>query len=211
MKVKDVAKAEGVDEDDFVTWLKRSRYNISPGLRGWTFDVPVDARSAVEEFRREAATLLERRKARQAEAEAAEVAERAAREEAEVTRDAAIAQMLVTTGFEFQGRTIVRYGGYISGDCAVQIDRGKDSFLGNPTNVGAAMMSSLKEIREQAMQDLLHAAYAVGCNAVIGIDFDYLHLDPQTANSSGGTTYFPYVFGVTANGTAVELAVGPAG
>jgi len=37
------------------------------------------------------------------------------------------------------------------------------------------------------------------------VDFDYLTLDPQTANSSGGTLYLPYVFGVTANGNAVII------
>ena len=46
---------------------------------------------------------------------------------------------------------------------------------------------------------------ALGCNAVIGVDFDYLTLDPQTANATGGTTYYPYVFGVTANGNAVVI------
>lgn len=49
------------------------------------------------------------------------------------------------------------------------------------------------------------AAYDLGCNAIIGVDFDYITLDPQTANFSGGTTYQPYVFGVTANGNAVII------
>ena len=40
---------------------------------------------------------------------------------------------------------------------------------------------------------------------MIGVDFDYLTLDPETANSQGGTTYLPYVFGVTANGNAVII------
>ena len=71
--------------------------------------------------------------------------------------------------------------------------------------VGEKLMQSLTIIRRNALRELKEAAYDLGCNAVIGVDFDYLTLDPQTANSSGGTTYLPYVFGVTANGNAVII------
>ena len=57
----------------------------------------------------------------------------------------------------------------------------------------------------QALNELKEAALALGCNAVIGDDFDYLTLDPETVNSQGGTLYMPYVFGVTANGNAVVI------
>ena len=80
------------------------------------------------------------------------------------------------------------------------------SFLGiGATNVGDSLMASLVVIRRNALAELKEAAYALGCNAVIGVDFDYLTLDPQTANLAGGTTYQPYVFGVTANGNAVII------
>ena len=46
---------------------------------------------------------------------------------------------------------------------------------------------------------------SLGCNAIIGVDFDYITLDPQTANITGGTTYEPYVICVTANGNAVII------
>ncbi|MDR1853103.1 MAG: heavy metal-binding domain-containing protein, partial [Propionibacteriaceae bacterium] len=65
--------------------------------------------------------------------------------------------------------------------------------------------ASLAKIRRNALQELKEAAYDLGCNAIIGVDFDYLTLDPETANSRGGTTYLPYVFGVTANGNAVVI------
>ena len=67
------------------------------------------------------------------------------------------------------------------------------------------LMSSLTEIRRNALRELKEAAYDLGCNAVIGVDFDYITLDPQTANLAGGTTYQPYVFCVTANGNAVII------
>lgn len=67
------------------------------------------------------------------------------------------------------------------------------------------VMKSLTVIRRNALNELKEAAYDLGCNAVIGVDFDYLTLDPQTANWNDGTTYQPYVFGVTANGNAVMI------
>ena len=63
-------------------------------------------------------------------------------------------------------------------------------------------------VNEAAKQRATKAAYALGCNAVIGVDFDYLTLDPETVNASGGTLYMPYVFGVTANGNAVVIEPG---
>ena len=66
-------------------------------------------------------------------------------------------------------------------------------------------MKSIVEIRRNALMELKVAAYDLGCNAVIGVDFDYITLDPETANANGGTLYLPYVFGVTANGNAVVI------
>lgn len=60
-------------------------------------------------------------------------------------------------------------------------------------------------IRRNALAELKEAAYALGCNAVIGIDFDYITLDPETAGSNGGTLYLPFLFCVTANGNAVVI------
>ena len=64
-----------------------------------------------------------------------------------------------------------------------------------------------EEIAEQirALQELKEAAYDLGCNAVIGVDFDYITMDPETASAGGGTLYLPYVFCVTANGNAVVI------
>ena len=66
-------------------------------------------------------------------------------------------------------------------------------------------MQSLVHIRRNALAELKEAALALGCNAVIGVDFDYLTLDPESATSSGGTLYLPFLFGVTANGNAVII------
>lgn len=114
----------------------------------------------------------------------------------------ATAQMLVTSGFNFDGYRIVKYSGYISGDDAMSVDRG---YAWADVSVRDKLMESLTQIRRNALRELKEAAYNLGCNAVIGVDFDYITLDPQTANITGGTTYQPYVFCVTANGNAVII------
>jgi uncharacterized protein YbjQ (UPF0145 family) len=63
----------------------------------------------------------------------------------------------------------------------------------------------LVALRRNALTELKQAAHALGCNAVIGVDFDYITLEPETANNQGGVTYLPYVFAVTANGNAVTI------
>ena len=114
--------------------------------------------------------------------------------------------MLITSGFNFDGYTITKYSGYISGDDAVSIDRPSQGWLGGVNrDVGADLLASLARIRRNALQELKEAAYALGCNAVIGVDFDYLTLDPETATSGGGTLYLPFLFAVTANGNAVVI------
>ncbi|WP_240629720.1 heavy metal-binding domain-containing protein [Specibacter cremeus] len=114
--------------------------------------------------------------------------------------------MLITSGFNFDGYTITKYSGYISGDDAVSMDRPTHGWFGGVNkDVGADLLSGLSHIRRNALAELKEAAYALGCNAVIGVDFDYLTLDPETVNNSGGTLYLPFLFAVTANGNAVVI------
>ena len=130
--------------------------------------------------------------------------EKAIEAEEAARKKKAMSEMLITSGFSFDGYKITKYSGYISGDDAISVDRGYAVF-GSSTDVKDQLMQSLVVIRRNALRELKEAAYDLGCNAVIGVDFDYLTLDPQTANLAGGTTYQPYVFGVTANGNAVII------
>ena len=98
--------------------------------------------------------------------------------------------------------TSLAYSGYISGDDAVQIPR---SGLFDRGMNGERLTDALVKIRRQALKELKEAAYDLGCNAVIGVDFDYITLEPQTASLGGGTIYEPYVICVTANGNAVII------
>lgn len=114
----------------------------------------------------------------------------------------AMSQMLITSGFNFDGYKITKYSGYISGDDAMSVERG---YAWANVSVRNKLMESLTQIRRNALRELKEAAYDLGCNAVIGVDFDYITLDPQTASITGGTVYQPYVFCVTANGNAVII------
>ena len=127
-----------------------------------------------------------------------EIKEKAAAEKAKINE--ATSKILVSSGFNFDGYKITKYSGYISGDDTVQIDR-KVLCDYKPQEICDALV----KIRIQALKELKEAAYALGCNAVIGVDFDYMTFEPQTANINGGTTYYPYVICVTANGNAVII------
>lgn len=193
MKSKEITKLYGVEGNEFEAFLQKNKLAYETTLFG--FSVPDDRVSEyVDMFKNsklEKQRLVEEQKRQQ-------------EYEAEKKR-IAMANMLITSGFTFDGYKIVKYSGYISGDDAVQVARGTSSWWGGTTDVGESLMKSLVQIRRNALNELKEAAYALGCNAVIGVDFDYITLDPETANSAGGTTYLPYVFGVTANGNAVII------
>jgi uncharacterized protein YbjQ (UPF0145 family) len=196
MKVKDLITQYGLDEKHFVWWLSQSSvpYKTS-AFGGATIAEDQDIANIVSTYTAWLTTEQERFAEEQAAAQAAEQ-----------KKQAALARMLITSGFNFDGFTITKYSGYISGDDVVQIDRGRAGyFVDSTADVGASLMASLVHIRRNALQELKEAAYALGCNAVIGVDFDYLTLDPETVNAQGGTLYLPYVFGVTANGNAVII------
>jgi uncharacterized protein YbjQ (UPF0145 family) len=86
------------------------------------------------------------------------------------------------------------------------MDRPSQSWTGGVNKeVAGGLLSSIAKIRRRALAELKEAAYDLGCNAVIGVDFDYLTMDPETATSGGGTLYLPFLFAVTANGNAVII------
>jgi uncharacterized protein YbjQ (UPF0145 family) len=208
MKTKDIASRYAVSGKEFEGWIKeRSEYRFSTGMMGGV-DVADDQDIAaiVEHFKRDLAEEAARRERSRAEADrqAAEAAAAAA-EAARLKREA-LASMLITSGFNFDGYRITKYSGYISGDDAISMDRPSHGWLGGVNkDVASDLLSGLVQIRRNALAELKEAAYALGCNAVIGVDFDYLTLDPETATNQGGTLYLPFLFAVTANGNAVVI------
>ncbi len=202
MKTKDISKQYSLDNSAFDDWVRKQKYKFKETLwNGIDIDDQHNSKDIVDLFQE---TLTQQQK-RIAEEDSRLAQEQADIEKAAQQKQAALASILITSGFNFDGYTITKYSGYISGDDAVQIDRGTSGIFSRATDVGATLMASLVKIRRNALAEIKEAAYALGCNAVIGVDFDYLTLDPQTATSSGGTMYLPYVFGVTANGNAVII------
>jgi uncharacterized protein YbjQ (UPF0145 family) len=202
MKTKDIAKSNGLDPKAFDGWLKQSGYEYKSGITGLTIADSASTEQLVAGYNQHLAQERERLEQEQAQLAAEKAnAVRAAQEKQQF-----LASMLITSGFNFDGYAITRYSGYISGDSAIQVSRPTEGWFGGVKgNVGDALMDSLVQIRRQALAELKEAAYDLGCNAVIGVDFDYLTLDPESVNSSGGTLYLPFLFGVTANGNAVTI------
>jgi len=202
LNTKDIAEKYGLNREQLEQFLRNSRkkYKIYDGIFRMTIDDAEDVSAIVENFKQFEIDP---------DAEAKRAAQEKAYREAELKKaadekKAFMANILITSGFSFDGYTITKYSGYISGDDAISVDRGWAIF-GSGIDIKDKLMQSLVIIRRNALAELKEAAYALGCNAVIGVDFDYLTLDPQTANLGGGTTYQPYVFGVTANGNAVVI------
>jgi len=186
MKAKDIANQHGLDLMTFQQWVTQSGFNWKATLTGNIDVLENDIEAVVTKFKYDHSPEK-------------------AQADAQLQKE--LANILITSGFSFDGYTITKYSGYISGDDMTQIDRGTAGVWtgSGATNTGSALTSSLAVIRRNALTELKQAAHALGCNAVIGVDFDYITLEPETANSQGGTTYLPYVFAVTANGNAVTI------
>ena len=195
VKTKDISRQYGLDNSSFEAWVTRMDIPRKAKMTGLDIDESVDIPDLVTRYK------FDQEAAKEAARQAAE-----ARWADEEVKRKALSSMLITSGFNFDGYTITKYSGYISGDDAIQIDRGQQGwFSSHVTDVGAGLLEALVRIRRNALAELKEAAYDLGCNAVIGVDFDYLTLDPETAGANGGTLYLPYVFGVTANGNAVVI------
>jgi len=132
------------------------------------------------------------------------------RREDDAKRREARASMLISSGFSFDGYTITKYSGYISGDAITEVDRGIFFILGNTARAKqiSGLTDALVQVRREALSRLKDAAYDLGCNAIIGVDFDYITLDSEVESAlTGGTgrRLLPYIFCVTANGNAVVI------
>jgi uncharacterized protein YbjQ (UPF0145 family) len=206
MKISEICKKHDFSTDKFEVWIRKSGYEVKSGFLGSTIDDSIDANDLAQKYKNE---LAEERQQREKESAAAQqAAEEKAKEhaKAESEKKQAMASMLITSGFNFDGYSISKYSGYISGDSAISMDRPSHGWLGGVNkDVGEDLLNGLAKIRRKALEELKEAAYALGCNAVIGVDFDYITLDPETAKSQGGTLYLPFLFAVTANGNAVVI------
>ncbi len=195
MKIENIAISHGWKVNELYRFISESGFSVTKKMFGDEVD-DADVDSIIAQY---SAVLTRKAAEEKAQREAAEVEEQ--------KKQAALASMLITSGFSFDGYKITKYSGYISGDDAVEVARESQGFFGGRVGISAGdgLMAALVIIRRNALNELKEAAYALGCNAVVGVDFDYITLDPQTASNTGGTLYLPYIFGVTANGNAVVI------
>jgi uncharacterized protein YbjQ (UPF0145 family) len=208
MKTKDLAAAHGVDKNTFEEWMREHRVD---DFNEGAFGGMTVQDSQVDELVREFKKHLKEEEAAAAMEKEARAKDAAAKKAAAVTKQQALSNILISSGFSFDGYTITKYSGYISGDGATAVDRDglyvkESGWTGTKvTGVGDDLLQSLAELRRIALAELKEAAYDLGCNAIIGVDFDYLTLDPVTINGSGQQIFQPYMFAVTANGNAVVI------
>ena len=195
MKSKDLCKQYGFNQTQFENFLRKQQFKYTDWFNGIAVN-DSDVEEIVSAFKEK----LEMDKMLEEQARIDEIR----KPEEDRKKKRALAEMLITSGFTFDGYKITKYSGYISGDDCVTLPR--DTFWGN-NKVEDNLCGALVKIRRQALKELKEAAYDLGCNAVIGVDFDYLTMDPQHSHvfNRSVTVYEPYVICVTANGNAVVI------
>lgn len=106
-----------------------------------------------------------------------------------------MSNILMTSGYNFEGYTITDYIGVYSGECALgtgflsSLGAGFADFFGSNSGMYS---DKLKRAKDYAINQLLEQVRRVGGNAVIGLDIDY-------------TSFSADIMGVVANGTAVKI------
>lgn len=113
MKIKDIAAKYNLDQSNFQWWVENNK-GFKKNLLSTAIE-DTDVEKAVEMYR-------DFKKKDDAEKAATQLALDAAKKK-EQERQQAIAAVLITSGFNFDGYKITKYSGYISGDDARQIDR----------------------------------------------------------------------------------------
>lgn len=100
-------------------------------------------------------------------------------EHARLEREAAIEAIMLTTEAYPQGLTITRRIEVVTAECAFGMNVFKDLFAGVRDVVGGrseAVQKTLRDSRRTALYELKKEAHALGANAVVGVDLDYVEL-----------------------------------
>jgi uncharacterized protein YbjQ (UPF0145 family) len=103
--------------------------------------------------------------------------------------------MIITTTPSIEGKKIVAYNGIVFGEVIAGVNFAKDFVAGLSNFFGgrsATYEEELLNARTTALQELEQRAYAMGANAVVGVDIDY-----EVLGADNGMLM------VTASGTAV--------
>ena len=191
MKIKDIAAKYKIDSFEFEKFVLDNNLPHTTGMMSISIDdSKVDA--YVEKFNSQRSLTPE---------EIARIEAKKQQIQLQQEREARLSKIRTTSSHSFDGYRITTYSGCISASDVIAVDR----WYKTDESVNLIISASLAQIHRNALQNLKEEAYKRGCNAVIGVDFDHITLDPQTANGTGGTTYQPYIFCATATGTAVTI------
>lgn len=105
--------------------------------------------------------------------------------------------MILSTTPTIEGSPVREYKGVVTGETIIGANFVKDFFAGIRDIVGGRSGSYeqvLREAKDTSMQEMMERAYAMGANAIVGIDIDY---ETIGANSS--------MLMVATSGTAVVI------
>lgn len=105
--------------------------------------------------------------------------------------------MIFSTTPTLEGHPIREYRGVVTGETIIGANFLKDIMAGIRDFFGGRSSSYekvLREAKDTAMREMAQRAENMGCNAVVGIDFDY-----ETVGESGSMLM------VTCSGTAVVI------
>ncbi len=84
--------------------------------------------------------------------------------------------MILSTTSSLEGRKIVAYKGVVCGEVVIGAHLGKDILASITNLVGGrseSYESTLRETRDDALQEMIEEATKLGANAVVGVKFDY--------------------------------------
>ncbi|SDY93119.1 YbjQ family protein [Tindallia californiensis] len=116
------------------------------------------------------------------------------RSERETIRDL-LQNMIVTSGYHFEGYKINEYLGFISAETVLGmgIFRGLSATVANLAGTeSAALRGKLKSAKKIVMEEIMMQAAERGANAIVGVDLDY-------------TMFGGELLGIIVSGTAVEI------
>jgi uncharacterized protein YbjQ (UPF0145 family) len=105
--------------------------------------------------------------------------------------------MLVTTTGNIEGRPVQTYLGIVTAEAIIGANIFKDLFAGIRDIIGgrsATYERVIEEAKNNALNELIQKATALGATAIIGVDLDF-----ETIGSGGSMLM------VVATGTAVRL------
>ena len=190
MKVKDIATKYGFDPNEFEKFLDIMGAELTRKSKFGFVDAYLE--KDIEKYVQLYANGLE------------QAIQEKNRQEYE--RLEAINCMLVTSGDHFEGYKITQYSGYVGGDAILTVGRGDEGFFKSATDISQYIMNYMPKLRAEAVYSMKDSAYCERhANAIIGLDFDYVTMEPETASTKGDKVYLPYILFVSVSGIAVTI------